>query len=67
MLEGCWRELEDAMQASGLLCEAPMPEVSHGMCEECEAVVLALLDREDACNDAHANGSQPAAVRGGPV
>jgi hypothetical protein len=43
-LEERWCELEEAMQISGLLCEAPLPGISHGMCAACEAAVLAALE-----------------------
>lgn len=43
-----WRELEEAMQISGLLCEASLPAISHGICHACETQVHAVLDAESA-------------------
>jgi hypothetical protein len=43
-LEGRWYELEEAMQVSRLLCEAPMPGVTHGICAACEEAVFTVLE-----------------------
>jgi len=33
--EGDWREVEDALEALQLFDEEKMPQLSHGMCNDC--------------------------------
>ncbi|HSL83509.1 MAG TPA: hypothetical protein VLF66_12100 [Thermoanaerobaculia bacterium] len=35
-----WLELEEAAERLGLLEERPVPEITHGLCEDCEARML---------------------------
>lgn len=47
-VDGEWMEVEDAMQRLRLLEHAAPPTVTHGMCEDCLARMLAELDATDA-------------------
>ncbi len=45
-LQAGWHDLESAMQVSGILCEVPLPAVSHGICEDCQQRVIEQIDRD---------------------
>lgn len=46
-VEGRWLEVEDAAEKLKLLEAFPLPALSHGICERCEAGVLSALDDEN--------------------
>ncbi|MGZ8378569.1 MAG: hypothetical protein ACXWZS_04095 [Gemmatirosa sp.] len=52
-LEGTWHQVEDAVTSARLLCEVPAPQVTHGICADCERVVFAALHAEELRDGAH--------------
>lgn len=43
-LDGRWVEIEAAIRILGLFEAAEVPRLSHGMCPECSAAIMATLD-----------------------
>jgi hypothetical protein len=47
-LAGTWWEVEEAVHAARLLCEEdPAPQITHGICADCERIVHAALEEQD--------------------
>lgn len=47
-LDGQWLELEEAMATHRILCDAPLPHTTHGICGDCQRAVLEVLERDPA-------------------
>lgn len=45
---GEWLEIEDAIVQLGLFDQAPVPDITHGMCEACSDAMMASLDDSNA-------------------
>jgi hypothetical protein len=43
--EGEWRELEDAVLEAELFHQDPLPKITHGVCPECQSMVLKELSK----------------------
>jgi hypothetical protein len=42
--DGAWLEIEDAVRSLNLFDEAPLPDLTHGICPACNATMMAAMD-----------------------